>query len=136
MGRTVLAGCGLILGLWLALVPARAEMASYGTVDLTGLARVNWPLNPPGESYAMVCNVNGPDGFLSVRSGPGTDFKILRRLERLAVVTVDTAERRGHWVRVISAHRTTTRDGAPIAYRDLHVSGWAHDGYLCDFIDY
>lgn len=115
---------------------ARAEYANYGRIELTGLARQSWHLNPRGESYAMVCNVNGPDGFLSVRSGPGTGYRILRKLERLAIVTIDTRDVQGQWVRVVTAHRTHSRTGQAVPYRDLHVSGWAHSGYLCDFIDY
>ena len=42
----------------------------------------------------MVCNVNGPDGFLSIRSGPGSDFEAVRKLKRLAIVEVDDSERR------------------------------------------
>jgi len=48
--------------------PAQAENRDYGDVSLTGLARESWPLNPGIQtSLAMVCNVNGPDGFLSIR---------------------------------------------------------------------
>ncbi|MGR3484780.1 MAG: hypothetical protein ACU0BF_05505 [Paracoccaceae bacterium] len=118
--------------------PAAAETASYGRIDLHGLARDNsWPLNPPGRSYAMVCNVNGPDGFLSIRNGPGTQHAVNRSLKRLAILDVDTAQRIGNWVAVRGAHRTHHADtGQPVTFRDLPVTGWAHDGYLCDFIDY
>ncbi len=54
-----------------APLPHSAEYATYGEVELTGLARENsWPLNPPGNDNAMVCNVNGPDGFLAIRAEP------------------------------------------------------------------
>ena len=128
----------LIIATFLALmsVPAaQAETRTYGQVDLTGLARDSWPYNPSGESFAMVCNVNGPDGFLSVRSGPGTDFEQVRAFNRLAILTVDTRERRGNWVRIVGGQRTHTKDGTPQDYRPLDVQGWAHDGYLCDFLD-
>lgn len=115
---------------------ASAEDRSYGDVYLSGLARESWPLNPEGEWFAMVCYVNGPDGYLSVRSGPGTKYEVLRNLKRLAIVTVDTSQRQGHWVRVVTAHRSHSADGDLLAnMRDLHVAGWAHDNYLCDFID-
>ncbi len=121
----------------LACSAASAEQATYGQIELTGLARDSWPLNPLGESYAMVCNVNGPDGFVSVRSGPGTEFAVERNLKRLAVLTVDTSQRQGHWVRVLTAHRDVTETGKPLkgGYKALPVQGWAHDGYLCDFLD-
>lgn len=121
----------------LLALPVQAETANYGRIDLTGLARDNsWPFNPPDLNFVMVCNVNGPDGFLSVRSGPGTEHKIKRKLSRLAILTVDTTNRRGNWVRVVDAHRSHTKDGVPQEYKSLHVSGWAHDGYLCGFLDF
>ena len=116
--------------------PGLAENRVYGTIDLTGLARVvDWPLNPVGIANAMVCNVNGPDGFLSIRSGPGANFKINRKLNRLAIVEVDTANRLGNWVKVNTAFRTVSKTGKPITHKSLHVSGWAHDGFLCAYID-
>lgn len=130
MKRMILAALATILAL-----PVAAEMASYGRVELNGLARESWPYNPAGLSNAMVCNVNGPDGWLAVRSGPGADFTAERKLKRLAIVEVDTRQRRGHWVRVVTAYRTHSPDGQPQEMRALPVSGWAHDGYLCDFLD-
>lgn len=119
----------------LLAAPAVSEMAVYGEVDLTGLGRDDWPLNPGFASHnAMVCNVNGPDGFLSIRSGPGSDFKAVRKLNRLAIVEVDDAERRGRWVRVLNAYRTVSPEGNAVPYKPLPVQGWAHDGYLCSFI--
>ena len=116
---------------------AHAEVANYGSVELQGLAReASWPLNAAGQSYAMVCNVNGPDGFLSVRSGPGSGNAINRSLKRLATVTVDTSQRQGNWVRVLDANREFSTDGQPVPAKSLAVQGWAHDGYLCDFTDY
>jgi len=126
----------LIIGLCLLATPALAEYARYEQITLTGLARESWSLNPEGLHFAMVCNVNGPDGFLSVRAGPGTDHKVNRRLKRLAIVEVDTRARQGNWVQVVTAFRTFTPKGKPLqANKDLHVTGWAHDSYLCDFID-
>ena len=113
---------------------ANAEYNSYGHVDLNGLARETWPLNPPGIEYAMVCNVNGPDGFLSIRLGPGTQHKIARKLNRLATIEIDTRQRKGRWVRVNTAHRDVSKTGKSVAFKSLHVSGWAHDAYLCDFM--
>lgn len=125
----------LILAALLAASPVAAENAFYGEVSLEGLARENsWPYNPAGVSYAMVCNVNGPDGFLTIRSGPGADFGAARKLNRLAVIEVDTRQRQGNWVRVIGAYRDYSKDGQPQNHKPLPVSGWAHDGYLCDFI--
>lgn len=113
-----------------------AEEQTYGAVDLMGLSRdADWPYNAAGESFSMVCNVNGPDGFLSVRSGPGSDFAQVRAFNRLAILTVDTSERRGNWVRIVNGVRTHTKDGDAQAYKPLPVSGWAHDGYLCSFLD-
>lgn len=124
----------LLLAICLVAMPAMAEDAEYGAVWLTGLARDSWPLNPLGESSAMVCNVNGPDGYLSVRAGPGTEYEIRRNLKRLVIFTVDTRQRQGHWIRVLDAHRNTDEDGNNILFKHLPVVGWAHDGYLCDFI--
>ena len=122
---------------FLAAAPALAESADYGRIMLNGLARdTSWPLNPPGEAYAMVCNVDGPFGYLSIRSGPGPEHEAERRLKRLATVTVDTGQRQGSWVRVLDAHRTFTESGKRQDYTALTVQGWAHDGHLCDFIDY
>lgn len=114
-----------------------AERADYNQIELTGLARdVSWSFNRPGETRAMVCNVNGPDGYLSIRSGPGADHAEARRLKRLATVKVDTRERRGLWVRILGAYRSFSEQGKRQEYQPLPVSGWAHDGYLCSFIDY
>ncbi len=114
---------------------ASAESRTYGGVSLTGLARNSWHLNAPGPQAAMVCNVNGPDGWLAVRSGPGAKYKAKRKLKRLAILEVDTSQRRGRWVRVLTAFRDRTTSGRPQAFRKLNVIGWAHDGYLCDFVD-
>ena len=119
----------------LLISPTSAETRTYGLVDLTGLARGSWDLNPLGESNAMVCNVNGPDGFLTIRARPTSSSKANRRLKRLAIVVVNTRERVGKWVRVVTAHRTHTPNGRPQQFKSLHVSGWAHSNYLCDFLD-
>ncbi|MCX7566432.1 SH3 domain-containing protein [Sulfitobacter sp. F26169L] len=115
--------------------PVMAERGDYGYVTLNGLARDIWPQVPNlGAWRAMVCNVNGPDGFLSVRSGPGTDFKVVRSFNRLAVIELDASERRGRWVRVTGAFRHMTPEGRPTSQRNLPVQGWVHNGYLCAFI--
>lgn len=130
--RTAIAAAGLLMG-----GAALAENADYGSIELNGLARdVSWDYNAAGEAYAMVCNVNGPDGYLSIRSGPGSNHGINRNLKRLATVTVDTSQRRGNWVRVLDAHRSFTTNGQRMDYKSLAVQGWAHDGYLCAFTDY
>lgn len=119
----------------LAAPPAVAEQASYGEVELTGLARDSWTYNTGIRvQNAMVCNVNGPDGFLSIRSGPGTEFDVNRKLNRLAIVEVVLSERQGRWVQVLGASRTVTKEGVSQSTKALPVQGWAHDGYLCDFI--
>ena len=114
---------------------AAAETRTYGSVDLTGLARASWNLNPLGESNAMVCNVNGPDGFLTIRARPTSSSKANRRLKRLAIVVVDTRNQVGKWVKVVTANRTHTPNGRLQQFKNLHVTGWAHSNYLCDFID-
>ncbi len=53
------------------------------------------------------------DGFLNLRSGPGTDFHVLRKMfngERVEIL-----ERKGNWVRV--RHQSGTR-------------GWTYEKYL------
>ena len=115
--------------------PAPAQNATFGDIELLDLARYSWPLNPPMVQPAMVCNVEGPDGYLSIRSGPGTKHKANRKLKRLAIVDVDSGQRKGNWIKVVTAYRTHTPGGTPQTYKKLHVTGWAHDGYLCDFLD-
>ena len=113
-----------------------AEEATYGEIDLTGLARNSWGYNAPGSDSAMVCNVNGPDGYLTIRNGPGSDYASNRKLNRLAILDIDTSDRDGHWVWVNTAYRTHTKNGRRLAKdKDLYVTGWAHDSYLCDFLD-
>lgn len=115
---------------------ALAEHATYGSVELTGLARdTDWPHNSPGSANTMVCNVNGPDGFVSIRNGPGTNHRVNRSLKRLAIIEVDSGQRRGNWVRVLTAYRTHTTNGRRQNEKSLHVSGWVHDGFLCSFLD-
>lgn len=114
---------------------AVAEEAIYGAIDLTGKARASWNLNPPGYSNTMVCNVNGDDGWLALRSGPGTNFSIKRKFYRLALFAVDTSRRSGHWVRVSDVSRSFNPEGIPMDYINYNISGWAHDGFLCDFLD-
>jgi hypothetical protein len=125
----------LLMGAFFAPVASLAENRTYGSVDLTGLARQSWPYNPAGEMNAMVCNVNGPDGWLAIRSGPGTRFEAKRKLKRLAIVVVDTRKIRGNWVRVVDAYRTHSIKGRRIKTKSLHVKGWTHTKYLCDFLD-
>lgn len=126
----------LIAAIFLIASPASAENADYGSVSLGGLAReTSWPFNPAGLDNTMVCNVNGPDGFLSIRSGPSANTKAVRKLNRLAIIEVDTRQRNGNWVRVVDAYRTHTKDGTRQDYKSLSVTGWAHDGYLCSFLD-
>lgn len=119
----------------LCAAPVAAEQRSYGDVLLRGLARDFWVKRPEAKAWrAMVCNVNGPDGFLSVRSGPGTDFKAVRSFKRLAVIDLDLTERRGRWVRVTGAHRHMSPEGSRVQRRNLAVQGWVHDGYLCAYV--
>lgn len=128
-GRAAIA---LLLALSIA-PPVLAERAQYGSVMLVGLARDYWS-GGSSRAQAMVCNVNGPDGFLTVRSGPGTNYSKARAFNRLAILQLDTSQRRGRWVRVLGGYRITTKDGAPQGRKNLPVQGWAHDGYLCSFI--
>ena len=111
---------------------ASAEERVYNDIRLTGLAAPQWG---PGDPLAtpMVCNVNGPDGWLAVRAGPGSDHEIRRKLKRLVVFEVNKDERVGPWVRVWTAYRLTDQDGRRIAKKSLHVEGWAHTGYLCSW---
>ena len=112
---------------------AFAETGRYGSVYLTGRAYL--PIGS-GISYAMVCDVNGPDGFLSVRSQPLVANNIQRNLKRLAIVQVNANYRRGDWLPVLTAFRNHSEDGDRLAdQKNLHVSGWANINYLCDFID-
>ena len=124
---------GLLLCCLLAC-PAGAEEADYGEVTLTGLARESWPYNPPGDVSAFVCNMNDEGDAMAVRAGPGEDHEVRRSLLRLATVHVDTTQIVGDWVRVLTAYRVVSVDGTTVPERILHVSGWAHTDFLCDFI--
>lgn len=125
-----------LIAMLLAGAPAAAEYATYGSVELTGLAReVSWPANPPGMSNVMVCNVNGPDGFLAIRTGPLADYPAVRKLKRLAVLFVDTSQQINGWVYVAGAYRNNDSNGRRIPFKDLPVTGWAHSDHLCDFLD-
>jgi hypothetical protein len=126
----------LILAALLMASPLAAENADYGDISLGGLARdTTWPYNPAGVSYAMVCNVNGPDGFLTIRANPSADSSSMRKFNRLVVVEVDTRQQQGNWVRVLGGSRNHDKNGRPQEYKNLPVTGWAHDGYLCSFLD-
>lgn len=118
------------------VAPAIAEVDVYGNIYLGGLARdVQWSFNAAGETNVMVCNVNGPDGYLSVRSGPGTGYAEIRSFNRLAILIVDTRQRDGNWVKVVDGMRSHTAGGVPQDFKRLPVTGWAHDSYLCSFQD-
>lgn len=133
MIKSLLAG---LVGVIIFGNTALAEHATYGSVELTGLARYeDWPHNAPGSVNTMVCNVNGPDGFVSIRNGPGTNHRVNRSLKRLAIIEVDSGQRRGNWVRVLTAYRTHTINGRRQNHKSLHVSGWVHDGFLCAYLD-
>ena len=119
----------------LMAMPAFAETATYGSIDLTGLSRASWHLNPVGESNSMVCNVNGQDGFVTIRSKPSSNSPSARKLKRLAIIVVDTSQRKGNWIRVVSAHRNHSVAGRRQTFKDLPVQGWVHDDFLCDFLD-
>lgn len=114
---------------------ASAEYAVYENVELYGLARDNgFVADYKGRASAMVCNINGTDKFLSVRSGPGTEYKIKRKLERLAIIVLDLGQRQGRWIKVKTAYRTHDTDGFQLDYtKPLPVKGWVHDGYLCAY---
>ncbi len=129
MKKVILAAC-------LMASPVVAEEADYGQISLGGLAReTSWPYNPAGVSYAMVCNVNGPEGFLTIRAEPNANSASNRKFNRLVVVEVDTRQRHGNWVRVLGGSRNHDKNGQPQEYKNLPVTGWAHDGYLCSFLD-
>lgn len=120
--------------LCLTALPASAEEAVYGEVVLTGLARQSWMLPGSAVQDVMVCNLDGPDGFLTIRAGPGKDYPKVRAFHRLATLTVDVGALRGRWVRVVDGGRSVTKEGAGQQYTHLPVQGWAHDGYLCSFL--
>lgn len=124
-----------LLALSFLSVPAFAEYGRYGEVTLHGLSRTgSWQQYEPGVYSSMVCDVNGVDGFLAVRSGPSTHYPILRKLERLAIVNVDTRYRQGNWIYVRTAYRVHNINGYRRRnVRNLHVEGWSHSRYLCDF---
>ena len=125
--------CALLLTAAMPIA-VNAENAVYGEVQLSGLARDNWPLSSNSRLDTMVCNVNGPDGYLTVRSGPDVSYPQVRAFARLAILTVDISQRRGNWVRIVDGYRSVTPDGVLRPGKRLAIEGWAHDGYLCDFI--
>lgn len=97
----------LALGAALFAAPAMAERGDFGEVYLNGLSRDQ--IEQGTSEIAMVCNVNGPDGYLSVRSGPGTQYKVKRNLKRFANVEYDPTSRQGCWVRILDAYRRPRR---------------------------
>jgi hypothetical protein len=115
--------------------PAHAEQATYGAVELTGLASRDWHLNPPGPDNTMVCNLKSAKAALPVRAGPGDQHPVRRSFHRLAILVVDTRNREGPWIRVTSAHRTHTPQGKRIKFKPLPVKGWADSRFLCGFLD-
>ncbi len=121
----------LVLSAMLA-TSGMAETGNYGSVRLVGLAAPTWGEGDP-LATPMVCNVNGPDGWLAVRAGPGTEYEALRKLKRLVVFEVNTDQRSGPWVKVWTAYRLTDENGRRIQKKSLHVEGWAHSGYLCNW---
>lgn len=115
--------------------PLAAETADYSAISLGGLARdTAWPYNAAGASFAMVCNVNGPDRLLTIRVEPTANSASQRKFNRLIVVEVDTRQRYGSWVRVLGGYRNHEKNSNPQEYKNLPVTGWAHDRYLCSFI--
>ena len=120
-------------------VPAMAEYATYENVELYGLSRENSWLAPDfehGYTTSMVCDVNGPDGYLAIRSGPSTNRSIKRKLKRLAIVVVDTnrISGDGRWIKVVDAYRTHDTNGFQYDETiELPVNGWASTRYLCDY---
>ncbi|WP_370400845.1 SH3 domain-containing protein [Sulfitobacter sp. JB4-11] len=124
---------GAVAAVLLLPQTTRAEYAVYGEVELAGLARENWQYSTVALLDAMVCNVNGPDGFLTVRSGPDSSYAKVRAFNRLAILTVDIREQYGSWVRIVDGYRTVTQNGISQPVKELPVYGWAHTGYLCDF---
>lgn len=112
---------------------AYAEYRTYGNVQLQGKT-VDGANASASSALGMVCNVNGPDGFLTIRSGPGSSYSSQRKLNRLAILTIGPASRQGMWVPVRTAQRTHSKDGYSIGEnKSLHVTGWAHGNYICDF---
>lgn len=113
---------------------AHAEYGDYGYVSLDGNSLENGALRPPGLSDVMVCDVNGKDGWLAVRTAPWIADNILRKLERLAILRVDSQQRSGRWIYVREAYRTVDKNGFYIGgVKTLGVSGWVHTDHLCDF---
>lgn len=110
-----------------------AEYRQYGDVILDGLTLDGANRNSKSH-FSMVCNVNGPDGFLSVRSGPGTKYKERRKLNRLARLTVNPRYQKNGWIPVETADRFYSKNGYSLSRsKSLHVEGWAHSNYICDY---
>lgn len=111
-----------------------AEYRQYGEVILDGLT-VDGANRNSTTHYAMVCNVNGPDGFLSIRSGPGAKYKARRKLNRLARLTVNPRYQKNGWVPVETADRFYSKNGYRLGRsKSLHVQGWAYGNYICDYL--
>lgn len=119
-----------------ATLPAMAEYQTYENVTLDGLSRDgSWSYEEPGPALVMVCNVNGPDGYLSIRTCASSKCATVDQLVRLTIIEVDTRYRKGHWVRVRSAYQTHDEDGFQYdETNEIPAEGWAHDGYMCDFV--
>jgi len=81
----------------------------------------------------MVCNVNGPDGFLTIRDGPGYSYSNARALNRLANVVLNISQRQGRRVKVLDAYPRVSKDGNKQAFKRLAIQGRVDDGYFCTF---
>jgi len=128
--------CSLVLMVCLLPFPVLSEEGTFGSITLGGLARENWDLNPPGDVYAMVCNVEAPDQTLPVYAGPGADHDVLHRLDRLTTIDVHTGTREGEWIKVISVIKEYSTEGVPLdETKTVPVDGWVSDAFVCDYFD-
>jgi uncharacterized protein YgiM (DUF1202 family) len=118
MSRAALAACAA----GLLAMPAAAQSLD---VPIT-VPRGDGQAADCATSYVAGLDPNG-DGFLSVRSGPDSGYRVIDEVHNGDVVAV--CDRRGDWVGVFY-----TGSNIGTGYRDEHAarSGWVHSDWLRD----
>ncbi len=120
-------------------VVAALFLAAAATAE--GQTRLRVPIVIGGDPYYDACNMIGVvsglradgDGFLAVRDGPGTDYRMIDKLYNDEQVWM-CADRMG-WVGVVySRDGRDCNVGRPWPRRDHYTGpcavGWAHGNWL------
>jgi len=114
-----------------ALIAAAVLFASIALADNLDVPIIE----KGGDGQASNCSASmvsglkpGPDGFLAVRSGPGSQYRKLAELRNGEIVNVFAAQ--GHWVGVVyrtANIRCDARRDRPVTHPN---KGWVHEKWL------